>query len=108
MLYSDPGMALQLYRRHTSKCTAKRPRWDRSYRRKGPIHAEGTLRGDGFIRRSTAETVWELAEEVKRSWENAGTIAEDRLSRDPLDGTERIMLYQVRIPGHVNNRSGAM
>jgi integrase/recombinase XerD len=71
-------MALQLYRRHTSKCTAKRPRWDRSYRRcKCPIHAEGTLRRDGFIRRSTAETVWELAEEVKRSWETAGTIEED-------------------------------
>jgi hypothetical protein len=36
------------------------------------------LRGDGFIRRSTAETVWELAEEVKRSWETAGTIGKAR------------------------------
>lgn len=79
-------MALQLYRRHTSSCTAKRPRWDRSYRRcKCPIHAEGTLRIDGFIRRSTSETVWERAEEIKRNWEAAGIIKEDgsALGGDP-------------------------
>jgi integrase/recombinase XerD len=71
-------MALQLYRRHTSKCIAKRPRWDRSYRRcKCPIHAEGTLRIDGFIRRGTSETDWDRAEQVRRKWEAAGTLEYD-------------------------------
>jgi integrase len=71
-------MALQLYRRHTSKCIGKRPRWDRSYRRcKCPIHTEGTLRLDGFIRRGTSETDWDRAEQIKRKWEAAGTVKED-------------------------------
>ena len=73
-------MALQIYRRHTSKCTARRPRWDRSYRRcKCPIHAEGTLRIDGFVRKSTSEIVWEQAEEIKRKWEAAGTVQDEPL-----------------------------
>jgi len=71
-------MAFQLYRRHTSKCIAKRPRWDRSYRRcKCPIHAEGTLRLDGFIRRGTSETDWDRAEQMKRKWEAAGSVEDD-------------------------------
>lgn len=76
-------MALHLYRRHTSGCTAKRPRWDRSYRRcKCPIHAEGTLRVDGFVRKGTAETAWDRAEEVKRKWEESGTLLEPAASND--------------------------
>src|SRR5260370_40399342 len=87
-------MALQLYRRHTSKCTAQRPRWDRSYRRcKCPIHGEGTLHIDGFIRKSTAESVWERAEEGKRNWEAAGTTRDPGTvsqpsSNNPKEGTE--------------------
>ncbi len=57
------------------------PRWDRSYRRcKCPIHAEGTLRLDGFIRRGTSETDWDRAEQVKRKWEAAGTVDDDATS----------------------------
>jgi len=53
---------------------AKRPRHDRAYRRcKCPIHAEGTLRIDGFTRKATGETDWEQAEQRKREWEEAGT-----------------------------------
>jgi hypothetical protein len=42
-----------------------------------PIHAEGTLRLDGFIRRGTSETDWDRAEQVKRKWEAAGTVGDD-------------------------------
>jgi hypothetical protein len=77
-------MALQLYRRHTSKCIAKRPRWDRSYRRcKCPIHAEGTLRIDGFVRRGTSEIDWDQAEQVRRKWEAAGTLEWTSLPSPP-------------------------
>ena len=77
-------MALQLYRRHTSKCIAKRARWDRAYRRcKCPIHAEGTLRIDGFIRRGTSETEWDQAEQVRRKWEAAGTVEWTSLPSPP-------------------------
>ena len=78
-------MALQLYRRHTSKCIAKRSRWDRSYRRcKCPIHVEGTLRLDGFVRRGTSESDWDRAEQVKRKWEAAGSVADDATSFQEL------------------------
>lgn len=83
-------MALQLYRRHTSGCIARRPRSDRSYRRcKCPIHAEGTLRVDGFVRKGTAEIAWDRAEEVKRKWEGAGTLREADATTDsnPTDAT---------------------
>jgi hypothetical protein len=70
-------MALQLYRRHGRDCSGKRARHDRSYRRcRCPIHAEGTLRLDGFIRKSTGETSWERAEEIKARWEHGGTTAD--------------------------------
>jgi integrase len=50
-------------------------RVDRGYRRCGcPIHAESTLRIDGFIRKATGEVKWAKAEELKRKWEDAGTL----------------------------------
>lgn len=77
---------LTLYKRHTKECAEARIkedaseslaklRSDRSYRRCScPIHAEGTLRIDGFIRKSTGEVKWTKAEELKRKWEDAGTV----------------------------------
>jgi integrase/recombinase XerD len=44
---------------------------------KCPIHAEGTLRLDGFVRRGTSESDWDRAEQVKRKWEAAGSVAGD-------------------------------
>jgi integrase len=79
-------MALTLYRRHTAACVEKRKkagdkrspdaiRSDRAYRRCNcPIQAEGTLRQDGFIRRSTGETSWEHAEDWKAAVEERGTL----------------------------------
>jgi site-specific recombinase XerD len=50
-------------------------RCDRSYGRcKCPIHAEGTLRIDGFVRKSTREVKWEEAEKVRDRWQDAGTL----------------------------------
>lgn len=81
-------MALTLFRRHTTACIEKRrkggdqrsPRElqnDRAYRRCScPIQAEGTLRLDGFIRRSTGETNWETAEAWKTEAEARGTLEE--------------------------------
>lgn len=77
---------LTLYKRHSSDCAEARRkegatesvaqlRADRGYRRCGcPIHAEGTLRIDGFIRKTTGEVKWPKAEELKRKWEEAGTV----------------------------------
>jgi integrase/recombinase XerD len=77
-------MALQLYRRHTKDCVAARLargdganpaelQADRSYRRcKCPIQIEGTLRLEGFIRKSTGESSWEKAEDLKRAAEDKG------------------------------------
>ena len=77
---------LTLFKRHTKECAETRKkngaeeaigklRADRRYRRcKCPIHAEGTLRIDGFIRSTTRETKWEEAEELKKKWEDAGTL----------------------------------
>ncbi len=50
-------------------------RSDRAYRRCScPIHAEGTLRIDGFVRRATGEVKWPEAEKLKKKWEYAGTL----------------------------------
>jgi len=77
---------LMLYKRHTKECAEARKkdgaeesvaelRADRGYRRcTCPIHAEGTLRLDGFIRKTTGEVKWPKAEELKRKWEDAGTL----------------------------------
>ncbi len=77
---------LTLYKRHTKLCAEARKRDGataslgelraaRGYRRcTCPIHAEGTLRADGFIRKTTGEVKWPKAEETKRKWEEAGTI----------------------------------
>jgi hypothetical protein len=77
---------LTLYKRHTQECAEARSRDGamepvaklrvaRGYRRCiCPIHAEGTLRIDGFIRKGTGEVKWPKAEELKRKWEDAGTL----------------------------------
>ena len=77
---------LTLYKRHSKECAEIRRRdgaaesvaelrADRGYRRcTCPIHAEGTLRLDGFIRKATGEVKWPKAEEIKRKWEDAGTL----------------------------------
>jgi integrase len=77
---------LTLYKRHSKECAEARIeggaaesvaelRSDRRYRRCGcPIHAEGTLRIDGFIRKTTGEVKWPKAEELKKKWEDAGTV----------------------------------
>jgi integrase len=69
-------MPLQLWKRHTKSCREKNSvaEYDQSLKRcKCPIHAWGTLRNDGFVRASTRESVWERAEDIKRTWEEAGT-----------------------------------
>src|ERR1017187_3103511 len=78
---------LTLYKRHSKECAEIRRRdgaagsvaelrADRGYRRCAcPIHAEGTLRLDGFIRKTTGEVKWPKAEELKRNWEEAGTLS---------------------------------
>ncbi len=77
---------LTLYKRHTHECAEARKkagaaesvaelRADRKYRRCScPIHAEGTLRVDGFVRKTTGQVKWPKAEELKRNWEDAGTL----------------------------------
>jgi len=77
---------ITLYKRHTKACAETRTkegtrgtvaelRSDRNYRRCAcPIHAEGTIRIDGFIRKATGEVKWPKAEELKRKWEDAGTV----------------------------------
>lgn len=68
---------LQLFRRHTQKCVAANgiARHDRTYRRcQCPIHAEGTLRIDGYVRVATREYKWPDAETWKRLREDAGTL----------------------------------
>jgi integrase len=90
-LFSDiivPDMPLTLYRRHVAACVKRRQqagdtrtaaaiRSDRSLRRCScPIHAEGALRQDGFIRVATGETGWERAEQWKAKVEVLGTLKE--------------------------------
>ena len=79
-------MALTLYRRHTAACVAKRKKTgdprpaavlknDRSWRRCScPIHAEGVLHKDGFIRKATGETTWDRADRWKAEVEERGTF----------------------------------
>lgn len=77
---------LTLYKRHTKACAEGR--WkqggekavaqllaDRSYKRCAcTFYVEGTLRIDGFVRKSTGETKEQKAEEWKRKREDAGTL----------------------------------
>jgi site-specific recombinase XerD len=77
---------LVLHKRHTKRCAEARSsaesgktvdqlRVDRGHRRCAcPIHVEGTLRLDGFVRKATGEVKWERAEALKKSWEEAGTV----------------------------------
>jgi hypothetical protein len=77
---------LTLYKRHTKKCAERRLttepgktlgelRADRGCRRcTCSIYAEGTLRIDSFVRKATGEVKWEKAEDLKRKWEEAGTL----------------------------------
>jgi integrase len=99
-------MALILYRRHIAACVQKRSkagdtrtpgaiRSDRSWRRCScPIHAEGTLRLDGFIRRSTGETVWQRAEEWKAEAERRGTL-EPVIEETADDGPKPIRIAEA-------------
>jgi integrase len=66
---------LTLFRLHTKKCTAGRPRLDRSYRKcKCPIHVEGKC-GPDFIREGLRMTSWQRAQqrvmeaEARGSWD---------------------------------------
>jgi integrase len=91
-------MALILYRRHIAACVQKRIkagdtrtpgaiRSDRSWRRCScPIHAEGALRLDGFIRVSTGENTWQRAEEWKDAVEAHGTLQEPEPEPEPAAG----------------------
>jgi site-specific recombinase XerD len=102
-------MALTIFRRHTTACVHKRQkagdprsfdqlRSDRAHRRcQCPIAAEGTLRLDGLIRRSTGETVWERAEEWKDEAERRGTlepVAEEEKEDGPQPILEAIALFK--------------
>lgn len=106
-------MALQLYRRHTQACvksrqeagdkrSSKELQYDRAHRRcKCPIQAEGTLRIDGFIRKSTGETDWTFAEEIKRASEHAGTwqpqpyVKKDSLTDAPLPASDQMTVKRA-------------
>lgn len=68
---------LTLYRLHTGKCSAKRPQYDRTYRRcTCPIHVEGMC-GGRMIRTSTKLRDWQRAQrlvaeaEARDAWEAA-------------------------------------
>ena len=72
-------MSLSLYRRHTSKCSQGKSRHARTYEsdelRRGfkkcqcPIQFEGTLKGIGFVRKSTEKISWDEAKVVAAGWE---------------------------------------
>ena len=72
-------MSLSLFRRHTSKCSQERSRHERTYEsdelRRGfkkcqcPIQFEGTLKGIGFLRKSTEKISWDEAKVVAAGWE---------------------------------------
>jgi Phage integrase SAM-like domain len=64
---------IQIFRRHLSTC----PCTSRTERKcKCPIHAEGTLGGAKFPRRSLDLNSWEAAQKKVRAWEAAGTTQE--------------------------------
>jgi integrase len=80
-------MALNLYRRHGSHCTAKQSLHAMTYeadehRRSGkscvcPIYASGTL-GGSFKRKNTERAEWPDAKQVATDWETAGSWAGSR------------------------------
>jgi|ERR1035438_5029834 IS5 family transposase len=114
---------LTLYKRHTKKCAEARKkdgaagsetklRADRGYRRcTCPIHAEGTLRIDGFVRKTTGEVKWPKAEErggrtFAKLTATLGALENPRsncrimrASRRPRFGTSR-----ARAPGWSRNK----
>jgi integrase/recombinase XerD len=66
---------LTIFRRHTARCMAKRPEYDRTYRKcKCLIHVEGKI-GDRFLRESLKTRSWEQANrrvaeaEARGTWE---------------------------------------
>jgi hypothetical protein len=75
-------MGLQLYRRHSTACKAKRPedsttgKFEEGRRRwkkcSCQIFASGTL-GGKFKRQCTEKWEWDKAEEVASGWEKAGS-----------------------------------
>ncbi len=70
-------MALKCFRIHTADCQKRNhvSRYDRTFTRcRCPIHAEGTLKLDGFVRACTKETVWERAKKIADGWEEQGTL----------------------------------
>lgn len=70
-------------------------RADRGYRHRGcPIHAEGTLRIDGFIRKTTGEVKWLKAEELneKAKWQAAGTINVSPPGAPPLKRRQELSM----------------
>ena len=69
---------LHLKKRHLPPCQEKHsdwPRYDRDTSHRCPceIHASGTLRLDGFVRKGTGDHRWEGARQVADRWEDAGT-----------------------------------
>ncbi len=73
---------LTLFRLHTKRCSAGRPRLDRSFKKcKCPIHVEGKC-GAEFIRKSVETASWQRAQQ--RVME-----AEARGSWDPLPGEQK-------------------
>lgn len=75
-------MALQLYRRHTSKCIAKRARWDRAYRRcKCPIHAKE--RSALTVSFGAGRRKPNGIKPNRRKWEAAGTVEWTSLPSPP-------------------------
>src|SRR5579863_505911 len=66
---------LTLYRIHTKRCSARRDRLDRAYRKCNcPIHVEGKC-GDEFVRKGLQTSNWQRAQqrvmeaEARASWE---------------------------------------
>jgi integrase len=89
-----------LYRRHTSKCSQRRPRHERTYesdeQRRGfkrcqcPIQFEGTLRVAGFTRKSTQQATWVEAKSLVSIWEAAGSPVDSLTSgerHEPVPGS---------------------
>ncbi|HEY1496811.1 MAG TPA: hypothetical protein VGF49_19785 [Candidatus Solibacter sp.] len=72
-------MSLKRFRIHTAACQQPNgvKRWDRTFTKcRCPIHVEGTISIDGFVRACTKETVPDKAKVLADEWENRGTLAE--------------------------------
>jgi integrase len=70
-------MTLKMFRIHTAACQKRNQvsRWDRTYKKcRCPIHVEGTLRIDGFVRACTKETIWDRGKAIADNWEERGTV----------------------------------